>query len=271
MYYLIEKCAENSDAKVPSWSESDLLALITEYWKRRETMRPKASETVTNMQRRQCWLEITDAVNARCFNEGNAKTMDQLKRKWERTLMLAKKAALNIQRKNGNLSDLTPAYQLALSIVCDDFPLSLDCASTTGLGAPDVTMHAESSTSQNSLTAQVSRFITEPEEDSSLDASVELQVLPQKGIKAEVTESHSCQENTFERDSNEAPSCKKRKREEGAPCDSKIMPDRELIELKKQRVQNQICYEEMQHKLQMNVLRAQLQFWERKMASLDAE
>lgn len=41
----------------------------------------------------------------------------------------------------GNLSDLAPAYQLALSIVCEDFPASLECAN--GLAAADVPSLAE--------------------------------------------------------------------------------------------------------------------------------
>ncbi|KAK8767063.1 hypothetical protein V5799_006154 [Amblyomma americanum] len=92
---------ESLEPKTPSWTENDLLVLITEYWKRKDILRAKASESVTNLQKRECWIEITEVVNARCFTPHTKKTMDQLKRKWEKTIMLAKKAALNIQKRSG--------------------------------------------------------------------------------------------------------------------------------------------------------------------------
>lgn len=111
MYYHIEKCMESLEPKAPSWTENDLLVLISEYWKRKEILRAKASESVTNLQKRECWIEITEVVNARCFAPHTKKTMDQLKRKWERTIMLAKKAALNIQKRSGMPSLPFISYQ----------------------------------------------------------------------------------------------------------------------------------------------------------------
>lgn len=285
------RCAEGGgDAKAPSWSESDLLVLITEYWKRKEILRAKASESVTNLQKRECWLEITEAVNARCFPDAaGAKSMEQLKRKWERTIMLAKKAALNIQKKHGNLSDLAPAYQLALSIVCDDFPMSIDCTSSS-LVAADVPSLTEPPTAHDSFGGEVSSMVvTELAEDSSLGSPILVQLREEAGkcIKTEapIEEISGLQWQPLQNDSldhgsnlpaegEEQTSGRKRKYsdiaspEAAASTRKQMKLDSDLLELQKERLWSQMQYDKLQHDLEMEVLRAQKHFWEMKIRVL---
>lgn len=284
MYYQVEKCMESLEPKTPSWTENDLLVLITEYWKRKDILRAKASENVTNLQKRECWIEITEVVNARCFTPHTRKTMDQLKRKWEKTIMLAKKAALNIQKRSGNLSDLAPAYQLALSIVCEDFPASLECAN--GLAAADVPSLAEHPNAGGYIDEVSSLVTTELEEESSGDgapmsrgdrmhpASEAAECAPhaldsrafQPVIGSEDdTGGHNHHHHPLQQHEahGAAPelvgSLRKRKWEE------------DLVELQKEKVRRQIQYHKVQHELQMSVLRSQMEFWEMKKSKLAAE
>ncbi|CAN8005675.1 unnamed protein product [Ixodes hexagonus] len=283
---------ESLEPKAPTWTENDLLVLITEYWKRKEILRAKASESVTNLQKRECWIEITEVVNARCFSPHSKKTMDQLKRKWEKTIMLAKKAALSIQKRSGNLSDLAPAYQLALSIVCEDFPASLDCQN--GLAAADA-----SSLTDHQHGAYIdevsSMVITELEEESSTDAPppISAQHKGQQPVKTEMlSEGAECPHPlggrpfqpvlaTGPEDEAAAAATHNARSNHGAQasdgCDfgakssNKRKWDSDLIELQREKVRRQIQYNETQHELQMSVLRSQMEFWDMKKAKLAAE
>lgn len=264
---------ESLEPKTPSWTENDLLVLITEYWKRKDILRAKASENVTNLQKRECWIEITEVVNARCFTPHTKKTMDQLKRKWEKTIMLAKKAALNTQKRSGNLSDLAPAYQLALSIVCEDFPASLECAN--GLAAADVPSLAEHPNAGGYIDEVSSLVTTELEEESSGDGAPmvrgdRLQPVSDAALDSRAfhpvigTEDDADGHNHQQHEAHGATaemggSFRKRKWEV------------DLVELQKEKVRRQIQYHKVQHELQMSVLRSQMEFWEMKKSKLAAE
>lgn len=293
MYYHIEKCMESLEPKAPTWTENDLLVLITEYWKRKEILRAKASESVTNLQKRECWIEITEVVNARCFSPHSKKTMDQLKRKWEKTIMLAKKAALSIQKRSGNLSDLAPAYQLALSIVCEDFPASLECQN--GLAAAD----ASSLTDHQHATyidEVSSMVITELEEESSTDAPppasehktrqpIRTEMLsegaecphplgsrPFQPVLAVGPEDGAASAATLDAHSNHGAEADEDDRFDfPSKSGQKRKWDPDLIELQREKVRRQIQYHRTQHELQMSVLRAQMDFWDMKKAKLAAE
>ncbi|XP_050050962.1 uncharacterized protein [Dermacentor andersoni] len=291
MYYHIEnsalRCMESLEPKTPSWTENDLLVLITEYWKRKDILRAKASESVTNLQKRECWIEITDVVNARCFTPHTRKTMDQLKRKWEKTIMLAKKAALNIQKRSGNLSDLAPAYQLALSIVCEDFPASLECAN--GLAAADVPSLAEPPNAGGYIDEVSSMVITELEEESSGDGPPVAKGDKTQPVKAEMLSEaaecapHSLGSRAFQpvlsgsstqdgaTDGSHQPHEAQDATAEFVNNFRKRKWEQDLVELQKEKVRRQIQYHKVQHELQMSVLRSQMEFWEMKKSKLAAE
>lgn len=268
---------ESLEPKTPSWTENDLLVLITEYWKRKDILRAKASENVTNLQKRECWIEITEVVNARCFTPHTRKTMDQLKRKWEKTIMLAKKAALNIQKRSGNLSDLAPAYQLALSIVCEDFPASLECAN--GLAAADVPSLAEHPNAGGYIDEVSCLVTTELEEESSGDgapmsrgdrmhpASEAAECAPH------ALDSHAFQPAIGTEDDADGRSLHplQQQHEELVGSIRKRKWEQDLVELQKEKVRRQIQYHKVQHELQMSVLRSQMEFWEMKKSKLAAE
>ncbi|XP_037558736.1 uncharacterized protein LOC119436066 isoform X1 [Dermacentor silvarum] len=294
MYYHIEnsalRCMESLEPKTPSWTENDLLVLITEYWKRKDILRAKASESVTNLQKRECWIEITDVVNARCFTPHTRKTMDQLKRKWEKTIMLAKKAALNIQKRSGNLSDLAPAYQLALSIVCEDFPASLECAN--GLAAADVPSLAEPPNAGGYIDEVSSMVITELEEESSGDGPPVAKGDKTQSVKAEMLSEaaecapHSLGSRAFQpvlsgsstQDGATDGNHQHHQPHEAQDATAEFVNnfrkrkwEQDLVELQKEKVRRQIQYHKVQHELQMSVLRSQMEFWEMKKSKLAAE
>ncbi|KAK8767061.1 hypothetical protein V5799_006157, partial [Amblyomma americanum] len=280
-------CMESLEPKTPSWTENDLLVLITEYWKRKDILRAKASESVTNLQKRECWIEITEVVNARCFTPHTKKTMDQLKRKWEKTIMLAKKAALNIQKRSGNLSDLAPAYQLALSIVCEDFPASLECAN--GLAAADVPSLAEHPNAGGYIDEVSSMVITELEEESSGDGPPLPKGDKAQPLKADVlgeaaegaphplgSRGYPALSAGSEDGAADGHHPQQHEAHDASAAEfvnnfRKRKWEQDLIELQKEKVRRQIQYHKVQHELQMSVLRSQMEFWEMKKSKLAAE